>query len=138
MDRFKGPQGELSLDTPAIGIVLIRIVGFGHSHFAGPCVDLVERSAREQPGSAYFIDLDRMDSYDSILRRRMIEVFATHRKATGEIHAFALSPITKMGLHAASLVLSNLITHRRRIDFDRALEDAIRSAGSPVIARAEA
>jgi hypothetical protein len=108
----------------------MQVEGFGDGEFAA--VLLAEFETMRMNGRAQlFFEMSGMPGYDSELRVALTNRFLTLRDEMDFINTFTLSKLVAMGVTVASLALGNLIrVSRTRVDFETAVDAALRNSGS--------
>ena len=116
-------EAQMASWQPTRGLLVLRITGKGLEDFALPMHEELEAALAKCDSLHVYVDVERLDRYDSKLRVRATESFAAHRPRIASMHVLFRSSFVAMGVAVANLALGNLITsHSKRSTFKRALD----------------
>ena len=119
-------RGRLALWTLDHGFLVFQIVDHGDKSFIAPIVAGFERSLRQGSTVQMFVDVERMNSYDTELRTEVTAALARERKRIGCLHILVRSKIVAMGVSVANLALGGIMTiHGEPGPFQHALQTSL-------------
>jgi hypothetical protein len=109
---------------------LLRIVGHGKAEFAAPITEEFDELTVSGNRIHMFVDLGRMQSYDSILRVRCTDHFRARLSAFESLQVLVESRLVTMAVAVANVALSGIITmHTSSSAFRRAVDNQLVLAG---------
>ena len=131
-ETWQAEGGNLVISQPVHGVILFTYRG----HVTVDAVPFIERSVDRVLATGVrpdlFIDLDRMDSYDTDYRREVSKWGARMYRRFGEVRVLVRSKLVAMGIAVSNLTAGGkLKPTTKRGDFQRALEEAILRHSAP-------
>ncbi|MEO1172139.1 MAG: hypothetical protein AAFX94_08815 [Myxococcota bacterium] len=122
------PQGELTVENLAPGVVRTRIVGFAPLAFAQRILDFYGPVVRQHPDGLWCLhDWSEATGYDSDARRVMIEWNREHRSDFHRIDVLFRSSLIGMGVKVTALFIPMLHPTSNPAEFSQQQQHAITS-----------
>lgn len=114
-------------------MVTVEYEGVVPGDVCGPVSAFADAEIQRAGRLAFFIDAERMKSYDSTFRRQWTEWLGDRRAKLDGVHLLIRSRVVQMGLTIVNPLVGNyLVGHGERSSWERALTDARRGSLSSI------
>ncbi|WP_437744881.1 hypothetical protein WMF39_07585 [Sorangium sp. So ce1504] len=125
-DRISTDRGEVRLEHPAPGVLVVRCSGHGEAAFVPPLVSLFEALAASGHPADLFVDAERLTDFDREYRTGMVMWIKRNRPRVHCINVLVRSRFAAMGVSLASLRERGLLVpFVRREDFEDTLRAVV-------------
>lgn len=120
----KGASSKSKLEQVRPGVLLLTLHGEIGAIETEHIVAALDKALEKASEVALFVDTGAMTRYDSALRIRGTQVLLRHAKPLRRIVVLATSPLARMGLQVACLVVRNMQAVHDSAEFEALLADA--------------
>ena len=125
-ETWESERGRVVISQPVLGVIIFTYAGYATAPMVTFIEESVDRVLAKGTKPDLFIDLDRIEGYDSTYRRAISEWGARNYRRFGEVRVLVRSRIVAMGIAVSNLTAANkLEPTTKRHEFQAAIEAAI-------------